>query len=292
MKPILEVPDYVAVRNEAVTVPAGRSRLTLEHSLNSRQFRLYGTISQDTKEWQTKIGVDDPAHFTAWTFARMLKARGVRVRGEVRAVHRPVSAMDDPDQRTISMRQSNAGTEAPFLASLVPAPLAEDVAIINKDSQNHHAELLLRRLGRVQAAGSTGDALLLARSVFEAAGIPRHGYDFSDGSGMSTYNRVSPRATVALLRWAAAQPWGVAWYASLPIAGVDGTLKRRFTGTPLEGNLAAKTGTLNATYALSGRFRAQSGRMLTFAFFANDVPDGTSARAAMEAVLLAVAEAN
>ena len=107
-----------------------------------------------------------------------------------------------------------------------------------------------------------------------------------------SYNRVSPRAAVALLRWVATQTWGRAWYASLPIAGVDGTLKRRFVGTPLENNLIAKTGTLNATNALSGTFRGASGRTLTFAFFANDVPEGQSAVPAMEAVLLLVAASN
>ena len=109
---------------------------------------------------------------------------------------------------------------------------------------------------------------------------------------MSTYNRVSPRAAVALLRWVDGQPWGKAWYASLPIAGVDGTLKRRFVGTPLAGNLIAKTGTLNATNAVSGTFRAASGKRLTFAFFANDVPDGQAAVPLMDAVLLAIAASN
>jgi D-alanyl-D-alanine carboxypeptidase/D-alanyl-D-alanine-endopeptidase (penicillin-binding protein 4) len=97
---------------------------------------------------------------------------------------------------------------------------------------------------------------------------------------------------VALLRWIDTQPWGKDWYASLPIAGVDGTLQRRFVGTPLANNLIAKTGTLNATNALSGTFRAASGKRLTFSFFANDVPNGQTAIPAMEAVLLALYAAN
>jgi D-alanyl-D-alanine carboxypeptidase/D-alanyl-D-alanine-endopeptidase (penicillin-binding protein 4) len=304
--PILDVSPYVTVLNDATTVAAGKSRLSLEHTLNSRQFRLYGTLALDASEWRTRIGLDDPAHFAAWTFARMLRARGVRVKGQVRAVHRPVTDMDDPDAPLqgafVEIKRINSapgstlfgfmGNDMPILASLAPPPLSEDVVIINKLSQNHHSEILLRRIAHQHTAGATLAGLEKARLVFEQAGIPRHGYDFSDGSGMSTYNRLSPRATVALLRWAATQPWGEKWYASLPIAGIDGTLKRRFLGTPLAGNLAAKTGTLNATNALSGRFRANSGRMLTFAFFANDVPDGTSAVAAMEAALLAVSEAN
>ena len=109
---------------------------------------------------------------------------------------------------------------------------------------------------------------------------------------MSTYNRMAPRAVAALLRWAAAQPWGAAWRETFPVAGVDGTLARRFRGTALERRLFAKTGTLNATNALSGYLVARSGRTLTFSFFANDVPGGGSATAVMDAVLVTVAEAN
>ncbi|MFN5780133.1 MAG: D-alanyl-D-alanine carboxypeptidase, partial [Novosphingobium sp.] len=130
------------------------------------------------------------------------------------------------------------------------------------------------------------------RTVYESMGLPRAGYDFSDGSGMSTYNRMSPRAAVALLRWTAGQPWGAEYRASLPVGGVDGTLRRRFAGTPLAGKIFAKTGTLNATNALSGWLIAASGRELTFSIIANDVPDGASALAAMDQALLAIAAQN
>jgi D-alanyl-D-alanine carboxypeptidase/D-alanyl-D-alanine-endopeptidase (penicillin-binding protein 4) len=109
---------------------------------------------------------------------------------------------------------------------------------------------------------------------------------------MSSYNRVAPRGVVMFLRWVAAQPWGAAWRATLPIAGVDGTLARRFKGTPLEGKLFAKTGTLNATNGLSGYMIARSGRILTFSAYANDVPEGVVATKAMDAALELVAGEN
>jgi D-alanyl-D-alanine carboxypeptidase/D-alanyl-D-alanine-endopeptidase (penicillin-binding protein 4) len=128
--------------------------------------------------------------------------------------------------------------------------------------------------------------------MLERAGVPRTGYDFSDGSGMSTYNRLAPRGAVTFLRWVSAQPWGAAWRETLPIAGVDGTLARRFRGTSLERRLFAKTGSLNATSALSGYMIGKSGRTLLFSIFANDVPDGASATKAMDAALELIAEAN
>jgi serine-type D-Ala-D-Ala carboxypeptidase/endopeptidase (penicillin-binding protein 4) len=290
--PKITVSPYFAVSNEARTVePKGKSpTLTVERAVGGTRLRIYGEIEGDAKPWSDRIGIDNPAHYAAWTLRRMLEARGVKVAGKERVLHRPPGLIDRPGggKRSGEIRSRSADP----LASLTPPPLAEDVAVINKDSQNLHAQALFRRIGDIDGTGSGEWAVQALKGMLTEAGIPRHGYDFSDGSGMSTYNRLSPRTTVALLRWAASQPWGEAWYASLPIAGVDGTLRRRFLGTPLAGNLAAKTGSLNATSALSGRFRAKSGRMLTFAFFANDVPDGTSALPAMEAALLVLAEAS
>ena len=73
---------------------------------------------------------------------------------------------------------------------------------------------------------------------------------------------------------------------------MDGTLSGRFKGTPLAGRLFAKTGSLNASNALAGYMTAASGRTLTFAIYANDMPGDASARPAMDAALLAVAAAN
>jgi len=69
------------------------------------------------------------------------------------------------------------------------------------------------------------------------------------------------------------------------VAGVDGTLVRRFKGTALEGKLFAKTGSLNATNALAGYMVGRSGRTLTFAIYANDVPEDVSATKTMDAAL-------
>jgi D-alanyl-D-alanine carboxypeptidase/D-alanyl-D-alanine-endopeptidase (penicillin-binding protein 4) len=76
------------------------------------------------------------------------------------------------------------------------------------------------------------------------------------------------------------------------VGGVDGTLVRRFRGTALEGRVFAKTGTLNASYAIAGYMTARSGRTLLFSAFANDVPEGVSATEAMDAALVLIAEAN
>jgi D-alanyl-D-alanine carboxypeptidase/D-alanyl-D-alanine-endopeptidase (penicillin-binding protein 4) len=247
---------YFKLTNEARTGPPGsKQTLTLERAVNGFDLRLYGDIPADAKPWNERIGIDDPAHYAAWVFKGMLEARGVKVTGELRVSRRETYQFDryPEDPRWADYGADTLRSDDEKLATLTPPPLAEDVVVINQVSQNLHAQVLFRRVGDITGTGSEqwgGHAL---KTLFEKAGIPRAGYDFSDGSGMSTYNRVSPRATVALMRWIDTQPWGAAWHASLPVAGKNGTLRRRFIGTPLEGNLTAKTGTLNATNALPSR---------------------------------------
>ena len=288
--PRLDLLPYYSVDNRAVTVAGGATALDFDRMPGSRRLRLGGTIAAGAEPQRLRLGIDDPADYAAWRFKALLEARGVRVAGEALARHRPLRPADDPAVRKGAPPARPPRAEA--LARLVAPPLAEDLAVINKISQNVHAELLLRRIGRREGSGSIADGLAVVRSMLERAGVKRSGYDFSDGSGMSSYNRVAPRAMIVFLRWAAAQPWGAAWRATLPVGGVDGTLDGRFRGTALERRIFAKTGTLNATSALSGYMVAKSGRTLLFSAFANDIPEGASATQAMDAALAMIAEAN
>ncbi len=289
--PAVTVSPYFTVRNEALTVAEGKTSLAFERQVNGRELRVYGAIAAGAAPFSERLGIDDPAHYAAWRLAQLLEARGVKVGGAVLARHRPVAPIDDPETRGASEVRFEL-PRAALIGGHTAPPLGEDVTIVNKVSQNLHAELMLRRIGRIAGTGSLADGIAAMEGMLGAAGVPRAGYDFSDGSGMSTYNRVSPRAAVALLRWSQTQPWGKAWRASFPVGGTDGTLRKRFAGTPLQGGIFAKTGTLNATNALSGYLTAASGRELTFSVFANDVPEGGNAVPAMDAALLAIAAAN
>lgn len=288
--PVIAVAPYYTVENAAMTVAGGATAIGFDRAPNGRVLRITGTIALGAKPLRERIGIDDPADYAAWTFRTLLRARGVNVTGRIVVRHRPPGPADDPVRRGGAPAAHPPEPQA--LARAVPPPLAGDVRITNKQSQNLHAELLLRRIGRVRGSGSIADGQAEVRRVLAEAGVPRAAVDLSDGSGMSTYNRVSPRGVVTLLRWIARQRWGAAWRETLPVGGADGTLARRFAGTPLDHRLFAKTGSLNATSALSGWLIAKSGRTLTFALFANDIPDGASATPAMDAALEAVAAAN
>jgi serine-type D-Ala-D-Ala carboxypeptidase/endopeptidase (penicillin-binding protein 4) len=275
-RPKVEVAPYYTVDNQATTVASGPTTINFDRAPNGFVVRLTGVIAAGAAPERLALGIDDPAHYAAWRFREMLVARGVKVNGDVLVRHR--NTLPSPP-------------EAAALATLTPPPLIEDLTLINKTSQNLHAELMLRRLGARTGAGSIADGLAVVRTMLDRAGVTPRQSTFSDGGGMSTYNRIAPRGMVRLLRWIAVQPWGAAWRATLPVGG-EGMLTRRYAGTALAGRIFAKTGTLNATSALSGYLVAKSGRTLTFSSFANDIPDGDNAARAVDAALLAIAEAN
>ena len=163
--------------------------------------------------------------------------------------------------------------EAPHpvvLAEHDSPPLGVDIRVINKVSQNLHAEMLLRLLGREKGtSGSVAGGLEVLHGFLTQAGLSPEEYLFYDGSGLSRLNLVSPRATVKLLRYAASQPWGAEFLDSLPLAGVDGTLAGRFKTLPAGDQLRAKTGTLDHVNVLSGYLTTATGQHLVFSILGN-----------------------
>jgi D-alanyl-D-alanine carboxypeptidase/D-alanyl-D-alanine-endopeptidase (penicillin-binding protein 4) len=288
--PTLDLPPYYTIDNRAVTVAGDKVDLAYDRAPNGYQVRLLGTIGASAKPELFRMGIDDPARYAAWRLKALLEARGVKVTGTIDVRHRLPEWSDDGAHREGAppMRRP----QQPVLAQLTPPPLYDDMIHTMKISQNLHAELFLRRVSLRNGSGSVADGLATVRAMLDKAGVPRADYDFSDGSGMSSYNRVAPRGGVIFLRWVAAQPWGAQWRATLPIGGEQGTLGRRFRSTPLEGKLFAKTGTLNQSNALSGYMIAKSGKTLIFSSFANDVPDDVHATRAVDEALNLIAAEN
>ena len=290
--PALAADGYYTIQNDAVTVAGSASAVDLWRMPGSDVLRVSGTVGADSKPEHFRLGIDDPARYAAFRLRQMLLARGVKVTGTVAVRHRPLAPIDDPETRG-SAPIPREPVE-PMLAQLPPPSLADDVKLTNKVSQNLHAELALRRLGKLSGTGSIADGAVAVSAMLSAAGVSPGAYIFADGSGMSSYNRVTPRTAVRLLRWIAQQPWGDAWRTTLPVGSVDGTLEHRFNGTLLDGRINAKTGSLNASRALSGYLPGASGQTLVFSVFANDIPPDAEgeAIAAMDAALVAIAAAN
>ncbi|ABI76704.1 D-alanyl-D-alanine carboxypeptidase/D-alanyl-D-alanine-endopeptidase [Hyphomonas neptunium ATCC 15444] len=270
--------DLLLVDNKVITGPPGSLQtLRMVRVPGLEMLRLTEYIPADAAPRMYAVAMHDPAETAALRFVRLLIERGVTVEGLMRARH---EADDSPAEQVL-------------IARLTPAPIKASIGRILVNSQNLHAELLLRKiaLARGQLSPEGGQEVLTA--LVAEAGLTPVEAELFDGSGLSTYNRVTPRGMAQFLRWAAGQPWGDAWRAMLPVGGADGTLARRFKGTSLEGKVFAKTGSLHGVNALSGYMTARSGQTLVFAVYANDRPaDAPSIIAEMDANLVRIAEAN
>jgi D-alanyl-D-alanine carboxypeptidase/D-alanyl-D-alanine-endopeptidase (penicillin-binding protein 4) len=176
------------------------------------------------------------------------------------------------------------------LAEHFSTPLLDDIRVTNKTSQNLHAELALRLVGKLSGSGGSfeGGAAAVKQFLLQA-GIKQDEFTFLDGSGLSRRDLVTPAATVQLLIYAARQPWGAAFQESLPVGGVDGSLAERFLNTPAGGLVHAKTGSLSHVNALSGYGETKSGRKFVFSIFCNNYnAPASKALGAIDAVVQAV----
>jgi D-alanyl-D-alanine carboxypeptidase/D-alanyl-D-alanine-endopeptidase (penicillin-binding protein 4) len=156
-----------------------------------------------------------------------------------------------------------------------------------KPSQNQYTELILRTLGKTQATpaiegGRTRDdeeaGLEVVRTFLRQAGIGEGDVALNDGSGLSRNDLISANTTVALLTFMTKHKYFEQFRDALPIAGVDGTLRTRMRGTPAEGNVRAKTGSLSSVASLSGYVTTAGGEHLVFSMMLNNYPDASAVR--------------
>jgi D-alanyl-D-alanine carboxypeptidase/D-alanyl-D-alanine-endopeptidase (penicillin-binding protein 4) len=115
-----------------------------------------------------------------------------------------------------------------------------------------------------------------AREVLQTWNIGEDSVVIADGSGLSRYNYVTSDALVRILQAMRSDPQHAAFFDSLPVAGRDGTLSRRLAGTPAEGNVRAKTGTVDNVRAIAGYVEAADGETLVFSMIANNFTMATS----------------
>src|SRR5580658_2984070 len=278
--------DYYTLENTTVPTPTGQtSHPGLDRRPGSLLVRAWGTMPANGLH--AGMAVEDPAEFTAAAFKQALIAHGVAVSGSAFARHKSSMVTSGfAEERSQPVRLSPSQQDrilAPLedrrvLATHVSVALAQDITLTNKISQNLHAELLLRLLGKTFGSdGSFAQGSRVVRQFLLDAGVNDADFFVYDGSGMSADDRVSPRAYAQLLSYASRTPWGAAWKETFPIAGVDGTLANRFKNSPLKSRLWAKTGTLNETNALSGYLTAASGKTLAFSILVNGHRPGSDA---------------
>jgi len=265
------------VNNEVATIGAKeKPDLRLTRDPGGDTVIVSGVMPAGSAPRKLVLAIQEPALQAANLLAQLLKDRGIKVGGTVRAVHEP-----DPGEATRTV-----------LAEHLSIPLKDSVKLVNKISQNLHTEVLLRTAARQQGRWVTPEDLQKFPEAFYAkAGITAGDVIQTDGSGLSRHDLVTPRAFVALLAYAQKQVWFPAFLASLPVAGADGTLNERMKDPPLAGKIHAKTGSVTHVRTLSGYAETPGGRKLIFSFLSNNQgAKNHEVHTAIDAVCLAMVE--
>jgi D-alanyl-D-alanine carboxypeptidase/D-alanyl-D-alanine-endopeptidase (penicillin-binding protein 4) len=217
---------------------------------------LVGDVPRDTAAVRTEVAVRNNTAYFVTVLRETLVASGIRV--------------DDGavDQDEIPLADFPARRGTLFVHS--SPPLAEILPGFLKPSQNQVGELLLKTMGRaLRGQGTAAAGIAVVDSLHRTWGLPRRKLAQADGSGLSRYNLVAPELLIALLEHVRGSANYRTFYAALPVAGVDGTLASRMKGTPLQGNVHAKTGTVSNVRSLSGYMTTAAGEPMVFSMIVN-----------------------
>jgi D-alanyl-D-alanine carboxypeptidase/D-alanyl-D-alanine-endopeptidase (penicillin-binding protein 4) len=250
---------YPALRIEATTrdsvAAAGAprpARLQAAYDSVGHTLVLTGTLALGDSARLT-VAYRHPADAFVAAFGESLAAERIVVRGKPLA------------------RRDTSGRALDTLAVIVSPPFAEVLKRMEKPSQNQMAELFFRTVAlHATGSGSADSAQAIGMRTLASWGITAADVAYRDGSGLSRHDYLTPRAVVKVLDVMRRSPHAALFRDALPIAGVDGTIRSRMRGTPAEGNVRAKTGTLDKTRSLSGYVTTVNGRVLLFSMLANN----------------------
>ncbi|MFI6499182.1 D-alanyl-D-alanine carboxypeptidase/D-alanyl-D-alanine-endopeptidase [Nonomuraea typhae] len=246
--------DYLTIVNRATV--GSETDVLIERRHGTRTVVITGTVAAPYDEW---VAVDDPTNYVATLFRKSLAKHGVKILGPTTTAAAPSGATE--------------------LAKRESMPLSELLVPFMKLSNNIHAEILTKAMGRKAAGQGTWSAGLKVITDYARANGAQV-VNVRDGSGLSRRDGFSPASIAQFLASVRGKPWFQAYYASLPVAGdpdrlVGGTLRSRMRATQAAGNVRAKTGSLTGVTALSGYVTSADGEPLVFSIMLNQYLSGS-----------------
>jgi D-alanyl-D-alanine carboxypeptidase/D-alanyl-D-alanine-endopeptidase (penicillin-binding protein 4) len=243
--------------------------VNLYRPLDSNVVYVHGSLPVGGSSTEESVAVYNAPLWFVTILRDALVKRGVTVSGKLRTVN----ALD----RDVNPLDLARLTEVAFIES---KPMAEMVKNMMKPSQNLYAHMLLLLVGEktrtAESRRTDSDNLGLAemKKFLGEAGIKSGDVLLEEGSGLSRGCLLKPAASVQLLKYMRQHRYADAFYESLPIAGVDGTLRSRFKGTAAEKNIHAKTGTIRYVNSISGYVTSKAGEHLVFSIMLNAYSGG------------------
>ncbi|HYR28367.1 MAG TPA: D-alanyl-D-alanine carboxypeptidase/D-alanyl-D-alanine-endopeptidase [Thermoanaerobaculia bacterium] len=247
--------SYITVQNSCRT-GSGLPYITRHRGSNNVIVR--GGVPSRSGLTEVFITIENPVHYFAAVTRETLERGGLRIAGETQLV----ASDPRPDYKLVAKHTT---------------PLSILIFVINKKSQNHYAEQVLKMLGaeqRNQGSWSAGNAVV-KEWLTTKIGVPANEFLPADGSGMSRDNRASANAFVTLLRYMWKSPWREEFVSSLPYTGdPDSKFGNRLRKPPFARQVYAKTGYISGVIGLSGYVHAQSGKVYAFSFLFNRYKTG------------------
>lgn len=263
----------VRIFDRTTTAPRGTPRsLVVYRPLGENVIEVSGSLPLDDAGFAASVAISRPAMLFVSMLRASLERRGVQITGGTRTV--------DARARAGLPAQISTMVE---IASRQSPPLGIVAAQTMKPSQNLYTELILRALGKAAASPdprrTTDEAGIEAVQAFlRTAGGDSGKHVMIDGSGLSRGNLVTAANTLQLLTYMSRHRYSGVWRDSMPVAGVDGTLRTRMRGTAAAGNVRAKTGTLSSATSLSGYVTSAAGERLVFSLMINNPPPDADPR--------------
>ena len=255
---------YIRVVNQTTTTDGGSIREGYSRRLSENVFTVTASVPAGRVE-EEAVSVVNPTDYFVNTMVGVFRQRGIEI---------------DADQVDVDEWGRRPRYETlQRIATHRSPPLSAIVGQTNTDSNNLYAEHLLRTLGayvyrgQELPTGSVFAGVAAAEPFFLRLGIDPGSLRIADGSGLSALNRLTPAATVALLRGMNDHPDRAtreAFYTSLPLGGITGTLDGRYRSGDARGNVRAKTGYISGARTLSGYVTSDRGRLLAFSLMCNN----------------------
>lgn len=250
---------FLTVENRATTGARRSKRALSVTKTGSNRIRISGRLPVSGAGFHATVPIDDPPRFTASLFKDTLAHYGIKVRGSVQSCYgRGSCGGDRSSWQRVAIHES--------------MPLLDIIQVINKDSHNTLAELLLRALGtEIKGQGTIEAGLEVERAFLREIGVDSSQASLVDGSGLSRENLVTPQAVTQLLKHVYTRDYFASYFNSLAVNGVDGTLRRRMGQPELRERIHAKTGTLSNAITLSGYIATAGQKPLLFSIMANNL---------------------
>lgn len=263
------------VENNSVTTEADKPGFVqVNRDLKGQIIRINGQLAVNSQPDITGLAVFDPIANFIRQFRQNLAREGITVK---------------------ETASSNLSKNDKEIAAVESPPLAELLIETNVNSNNLYAEALLRSLAikkpREKNQNTADIGLQVVRETLTQLGVEPEGYVIVDGSGLSRKNLTTPAALVQVLQGIGKSPQAEVFRASLPIAGLNGTLKNRFLNTAAAGMVQAKTGSMTGISALSGYMNAPNYEPLVFSIIVNQSEQpGKVMRTAIDEIVILLAQ--